>query len=163
MILWFCLSFSHAFLTWNLSRKSSSAEILVLKGIFTESPILLTPSQSYKTHNQSKIHGIQNIQNESKLRRKYQAHQDTFPTYHKKFLLWQTNSSSCTLDCDIFHRHPWSAYRGEAEQPQPGQLVSPFSHLPSLFHFLPSYKVWAGGVLVIVLLWVGGEMKPADL
>lgn len=140
MILWLYLWFSHAFLTWNLSRKLTSVEILVLKGVFTESPVLQMPFQSCKTHNQNKIHGIQNIQNESKLRRKHQAYQDTFPTYHKKFVLWHTNSSSCTSDRDVFYRHPCSAYAGEAQKPQSGQFTSPFSPLLSLFNFLPSYK-----------------------
>lgn len=151
MILWFCLWFSDAFLTWNLSRKSLPVEILVLKGIFTESLILQTPSQSCKTHNQSKIHGIQNIQNESKLRRKHQAYQDTFPAYHRKFLLWQTNSCSCTLDCDVFHRPPCSVYAVETQQAQLGQLISPVSS---------QLQTAGGGVGDIVLLWVGGEMEP---
>lgn len=92
------------------------------------------------------MHGIQNIQNGSKLRRKHRAYQDTFPTCHRKCVLWQANSSSCTWDCDVFHRHPCSAYVGEAQQPQPGQLLSPFYPLPSLFHFLPSYSLSWGGV-----------------
>lgn len=39
LLLIIYLWFSHAFLCWNLSRKSSSVEIPVLKGIFSESPI----------------------------------------------------------------------------------------------------------------------------
>lgn len=102
-----------------------------------------TPSKPCKTYHKSKFLGVQNFQSGSKLRRKYQPYSDTFPTYSRKCLLSQAEGSSCTCRTVTLHRCPHSGCASEA-QPQPGWSLSPFSPLPSLFHFLPRHREQVG-------------------
>lgn len=98
-----------------------------------------TPSKPFKTYHKSKFLGVQNFQNGSKLRRKCQTYSDTFPSYSSKCLPSQAEGSSCTCRTVTLHQCPHGQRASEA-QPQPGRSLSPFSSLPSLFHFLPRHQ-----------------------